>query len=239
MFRKLVYLVFASILFAVTFWFGFTWTLHTGRTRVPDLVGIPLDRAEQALKEIGLVLVLDTGLATPSDSIPGGAVAAQDPKGGRQAVRGSEVRVGLSLGLQQIAVPDLKGKNVQEAKFILMKQQLRIDSIAQMPFPGDPGRIIAHFPSEGTLVSRDTPVQILVASPTPVQAYVMPNCLGKNLEPVRRAFEIRGITISGVREKSMEAYPEGIILHQFPLPGHPVRPGDVVSFTVNTGGSNG
>lgn len=237
MFRKLIrwILLFSllSLCFGVSFWLVFTRTLHSGRIRVPDVVGQTLDEAETLLKEKELKLVLDATMATQSDAVPTGTVSVQDPKGGRVVIQGSEVRIGISLGTPQIAVPNLVTRTVQEAKFLLVKQQLKVESIAQMPFSGEPGTIVAQFPPAGVLVCRNRGVHLLLASPTPPYAYIMPNCLGKMYGKVRTAFESRGFTIAGIREKTVSHYPNNMILHQFPPPGHPVRPGDVVSFTVN------
>lgn len=229
----MLYLLLFTVFFGVTFWYTFVMTLHSGRIRVPGVTGITLDEAGKMLEEVNLSYVLDASLSTESGKIQAGLIAVQEPSAGRVVIKGSRIHLGMSLGAPHIAVPSLLTKNIQEAKFILQKSGLKLGSISSIPYPADPGRIIAVTPPGETLVTRGTEVHALVSSPQSPTVFVMPNCLGKIYRQVKRDFEIRGFTLSGIREKAVSYYPDGIILHQFPSFGHPVRPGDVISFTVN------
>jgi beta-lactam-binding protein with PASTA domain len=63
---------------------------------VPDVVGQVLQAAEQTLQDAGFVV----GAVDPvySDTVPAGQVVSQNPIGGTQAARGTEVDVEVSLG---------------------------------------------------------------------------------------------------------------------------------------------
>jgi serine/threonine-protein kinase len=63
---------------------------------VPNLIGLTISGATQAVDPLGLRLV--PAQPTFSDSIPFNAIAAQDPAPGSPAARGDSVRVSLSRG---------------------------------------------------------------------------------------------------------------------------------------------
>jgi serine/threonine-protein kinase len=80
-------------------------TLSSGpeRVTVPDLSGMSLSGVTQALS--GAALKLGRQGAAPSDTVPAGAVAQQNPAKGEEAQPGTAVDVVVSTGPQQKATP--------------------------------------------------------------------------------------------------------------------------------------
>jgi eukaryotic-like serine/threonine-protein kinase len=144
-----------------------TLTLSLGKERfaVPDLVGLELTAAKGELDQYNLKM--KEGEGKYSDTVPEGAVLATDPKKGTELKRGDTVTVSVSKGRAPIAVPDLVGKNINEARAQL--QQLGLEAVERYkdsPEPGD--TVIAQTPKAGTGAARDDEVTLDVSKGPPL-----------------------------------------------------------------------
>ncbi|WP_225848389.1 Stk1 family PASTA domain-containing Ser/Thr kinase [Streptomyces sp. HPF1205] len=85
---------------------------------VPDVIGESPDKAQSDLEDAGLKVVIAPDRVY-SDEADKDTVARETPGGGSQAGEGETVTITLSKGEQTFPVPDVKGKNVDDAKQIL------------------------------------------------------------------------------------------------------------------------
>ena len=68
----------------------------------------------------------------------------------------------------------------------------------------------------------------------PRERFVMPDLVYRNYERVRPYFEQLGFKLGSVKFERYEGVAAGVILRQFPLPGHPLTREDSVSLVVAT-----
>ena len=102
--------------FVLDLFLGFTLPVLQGRGRtsvVPDLTGIPVEKAKAIAEEKGLRAVVDT--AVPSVNAPAGVVIGQEPTAGTEVKRGRTVYLTVSLGAKSKIVPDIVGMALEEA----------------------------------------------------------------------------------------------------------------------------
>src|SRR4051812_32967861 len=90
------FVVFAAI--------GVRFALRAREVRVPNVVGQPLGDASRLRAALGLTLRVDDARRT-DPKIAEGRVALQDPAPGAEARRQRTIRVWLSAGTRQPAVP--------------------------------------------------------------------------------------------------------------------------------------
>ena len=64
----------------------------------------------------------------------------------------------------------------------------------------------------------------------------MPDLAYRNLESVRHFFERRGFRLGSIKFEPYEGLSPGVILRQYPLPGHLLARQDVISLVVTTDG---
>ena len=121
-----------------------TIVVSTGKPKVtvPPLVGKTRDEAVQELTALGL----DVTVAEVNSSRPGGTVTAQDPAAGTVLVGGSTVRINVSKGPKQVAVPNVVGLQIDIAT-----AQLNTAG-----FPVLPTQVESDRP-EGEVVAQDPP----------------------------------------------------------------------------------
>jgi hypothetical protein len=125
--------------------------LRSVQTEVPNVVGLSLEAAQQALEEAGFGF---ENAGEQDSNLPPGTVSGQDPSG--MAGRGTTVRVFTSNG-QGTTVPDLTGMTAQQAKSALDQAGLK------MKAPGNttPVSVVqSQNPPAGTAVKRGTEVSV-------------------------------------------------------------------------------
>ncbi|MFG2296715.1 Stk1 family PASTA domain-containing Ser/Thr kinase [Streptomyces sp. NPDC048603] len=81
---------------------------------VPSTVGMPTDQARSVLE--GLGLKVETAAEQVHSLQPAGRVANQSVAAGTQAAAGDTVTLTVSKGPRQVPVPDVRGRNVDDAR---------------------------------------------------------------------------------------------------------------------------
>jgi beta-lactam-binding protein with PASTA domain len=60
----------------------------------------------------------------------------------------------------------------------------------------------------------------------------MPDLVDRDYQTVRGFLELHGFRVGSVKFEPYEGVSESLVLRQFPLPGHPLRLGEVISLVV-------
>ncbi|MEV2247845.1 Stk1 family PASTA domain-containing Ser/Thr kinase [Streptomyces sp. NPDC049970] len=92
---------------------------------VPDVTGLGVEEAEAALDEAGLKAeVLPDRVDSPEEQ---GGIARQSPESGAEAAEGDTVELTVSKGPRMLAVPDVTGKDVEEARSVLEEAGFEVE----------------------------------------------------------------------------------------------------------------
>jgi RHS repeat-associated protein len=132
---------------------------------VPDVVGLPEDAAQGAIRAAGLV---PGPISTSHDPlVPAGHVISQDPAAGTLVALNSRVALVISLGPPQVIVPDVRGLAQMQAEDALRSAGLSVGSISTAPHPIVPaGSVISQDPLPGASVTPGTAVNLVISSGT-------------------------------------------------------------------------
>lgn len=98
-----------------------TISMGSPRVSVPDLTGRSQSAAEEALKEAGLGVEVET---VYSDTVTNGMVISQEPASEEMLVKGENVHIVVSKGREPIEIPDLVGMNKDDAIAALKEKKL-------------------------------------------------------------------------------------------------------------------
>jgi len=139
------------------------------RVRVPNLVGLSEVNAGVAARAVPQA---DLDLSEPSarvysPTVKKGDVIAQDPPGGTPILRGSKIKLVVSLGPRAVDynMPDLRNKTIQEARTALGAMQLTLGEVHEEERAGsERGIVVAQDPSPGRRVASGTAVSLTVAT---------------------------------------------------------------------------
>jgi serine/threonine-protein kinase len=198
--------------------------------RIPDVVGMSAEAADELLTARKLRLVVQERRAHPT--VPAGSVIAQTPLAQSRIGPGGEVAVVLSTGPGHTQVPDVVGKPLDEAKRTLEAAGLHIGPVAEVDTStGQAGSVTATAPAPGTALEPGASVGLTVARLT----VVVPPLLGQHVRKARDLIEKAGLSVGDVSEIYDEHRRGNLVLTQKPEPGSHVAAGSKVDIVVNQG----
>jgi eukaryotic-like serine/threonine-protein kinase len=198
-----------------------------GDVSVPDLSNLNKDQAEKLLGQAGLQLSVSSERFDPA--IPRGFVIAQDPEAGRHVKAGRRVSVALSLGEEYANIPELFGESLRSARLLIDRSGLRVGALGRViTSEVGPGLVVATEPALGAVVSRGTPVNLLLCIASEPEAYVMPDLVGRDAQAAQRDLEALGFRVQATGPGSNFARIET----QEPQPGARVLRGQTIVLGV-------
>ncbi len=228
-YRRLLVTVVAVVLPLVLL--GGGWWLTFGRYQAtPDLVGLSEQAAVAHLQRLGLAVAY----ADPaySDEIPAGHVLAQDPAGDERVVRGGTVTLTLSLGPENLVVPDIVGATAEVARN-------QVEEAGLVWREGEPGysdtvpegRVLAVDPAPGTEIRPGEEVTVTLSrGRAPIS---VPSVIGVHVHLATLQLQQAGLQATTVDVESTR--PAGEVVNQDPAPGSGAEPGDTVTLEVSSG----
>ncbi len=203
--------------------------MEEDRMEVPRVLALDSVAAEALIKEAGLTprVVAEEFSAT----IPKGHVAAQRPSRGTRLKLGSEVRLILSRGSDQLAAPDVTRLTPAHAKRVLAEAGLVVGPVISIHSDAHTREtIIAQDPRAGAPVIRGATVRLLQSLGPLEDVVVVPDVRGRELV----------VAVNLLKELQLEALTSfrqaisrrGHVIAQDPPPGAQVKVGGQVQITV-------
>ncbi|UED85263.1 Stk1 family PASTA domain-containing Ser/Thr kinase [Streptomyces profundus] len=202
---------------------------------LPDVVGSSYEDAEAELDELGLSVRQEP--REDAEAEPG-TVLEQNPGAGEEVEAGSEVTLIVATAPDTEAVPDVVGRQFDEASAILSgagfqvsRQEQQDDSRPEnQVIAQDPGAAVQHAP--GGLVT----LTVAVAPPPPEDVEV-PNVSGQTVEEAMAT-----LSGAGFNQVSVDGpdTPSALVLLSEPIAGSRVAPDTPITLrTVDPGGDPG
>ncbi|MFG2993043.1 Stk1 family PASTA domain-containing Ser/Thr kinase [Streptomyces sp. NPDC048257] len=226
-----VLLVIAGVLLALGLGVG-VWYISSGQfTKVPNLLGKTEEQARSQLSAAGLgVKGVDRKFSNAFDR---GTVMNTDPPGGRRIRGNGAVTITISRGPEVVAVPNLKGRPLEEAKAELTQSGLAPGMVTQA-FSQDvaQGSVISTNPAGGEKRAPDTAVSLLVSKGRPVP---VPSVTGTPVDQAKAALEALGLKVATAPEQVNSPTAAGTVANQSIGAGTQAAAGDTVTLTVSKG----
>jgi beta-lactam-binding protein with PASTA domain len=194
---------------------------------VPNVIGLTIQAAEQALSQRGLRL---GDVSTAPSTEPQGRVLAQTPQAGARIRAGDSVAVRSSDGSLTV-VPNLIGRSRSEADALLQARGLAVKSATERASTGGAGRILEQSPAPGTRVPRGSGLAVVLAATPTV---IVPDLGGVALEEARSRLKASGLSVGGALTAPSEHSP-GTVVRQDPQAGTTVTAGTAVHLAVSDG----
>ncbi len=189
---------------------------------VPDVRGLTLDEARSRLGTAGLV----PGAVAEaySDDVEPGAVLSTDPTAGTDLRGDSEVALVVGRGPEPVAVPDVVGGSVEQARAELEESGLRLGATSEEFDAAPAGTVVAQDP-EGTEVLPGEVVDVVVSrGPEPV---AVPDVFESPFDDAAAELEALGFVVerrgSGIFDR---------VVSQDPSAGTELTPGSTVVVTT-------
>ncbi len=197
--------------------------------KVPNLQGMSTDDANRSLAAVGLVLKVDA--RRPDTKVPIDHVLTQDPDPGTVIRRQRAVRVRVSDGQRDPAVPSVVGMAERTAEIVLAQDKVDIADRAEIHTRAvEAGVVLAQDPEAK---NRAAKVSLLINRGEDAEAYVMPDVIGTQASQVVEILRQRGFRVTVGAEVPYPGIMPGIVLHQSPQAGFRVAYGEAVVLEVS------
>jgi eukaryotic-like serine/threonine-protein kinase len=220
------------VIFAGVSYVAFSQFVRRGVTPTPELFGLDEEEAQALLADQGLRLAWSDEGERYDERVPASHVLMQEPRAGTLVKRGRAVTVVLSRGPRLIEVPQVTGEALQAAQITLQAAGLRPGRTVNVFGKGTTGTVVAQQPAGGARVEHDAEIDLLLSLEDPNATYVMPDLVDHPYDEVRRFFESQGFRLGRVSYETYDGIAPGTVVRQFPLAGHPLHRGNVISLGV-------
>ncbi len=169
-------------------------------------------------------------------NIPADCVISQNPWPGTIVKAERAIELVVSTGANQEKAPDLRGKNVMDAPFIIQRAGFQVghrtsihsETVAEKA-------IVAQHPAPGEPAPRGSKIDLLVSLGRSRDTLRMPDLSGRRVEAARAALDALGLKLGDVGYRNEKGAPDFTVLEQSPPPGASVGPGAVVTLVVKGG----
>ncbi|WP_025272701.1 Stk1 family PASTA domain-containing Ser/Thr kinase [Haloglycomyces albus] len=192
--------------------------------RVPDVTGDSEEVATETLEADGFEVTKDSETAEDPDNEDIGTVIEQDPSGGGQEAKGSEVTITILQAPGQVRVPDVLGDDYETAAQTLRDSGFSVKKEVDSDSTADFDEVIDQSPDGGDQADKGSEVVLTVSEGS--QATV-PNAVGMGEDRARS--EIEGAGFEFQAEYVDEGTPGGVSVDQDPDDGSTAPRGSVVT----------
>jgi serine/threonine-protein kinase len=217
------------VAYLLVFFFVFPSDIVPSASRVPNVVGLLYDDAENRLEASGFKV--KTGETRFHATAPKGAVLEQSPRPGGTQPRGAAVTLDLSAGQRTATVPSVVGLTQQQAQVQLENAGFEVGDVLSKRGNAPRGQVLAIEPAAGQTVALPRTVTLTVSG-GPV-TITIPNVLGRTQEEARSALEQLGLSVVAVTIDSLAFEPAGVVTSQSPAAGASVVAGTGIRLMVS------
>lgn len=200
-------------------------------TIIPNVVNLHEKDAVKYLKDAGLNVKI---INSKTEKVPLDTVFIQFPLAGKEVKVHRTIQIWVNNGEGQ-EVPNLVGLELLEARSKLQEQNIQIEKIDYQPSNQKYNTIIGVYPKPGTKLEINQKISILVSSQKILDASVMPNLIGLDINDAKVLLEQIGLSVGGTSKGEDSTLPVNTIISTSPAPGAKISKGQKISLVINAG----
>ncbi len=205
-------------------------------TNMPNVVGLSLTDASNALRQDGLVP--GNVKFTVSSTVAAGDVISSDPKGGDKVTKGQSVSLVVSQGSSStpVTVPTLIGLSLTDAEATLTGLKLAFTTEFTSVSTGSatPNSVMDQYPPSGTKAQTGDVVTLTVLSPG--SYFPLPNVAGSTVVGAATTLGNAGLQVSSTQGSACSnTIAKGNVVTTTPAAGQPVKANESIQLNVSTG----
>ena len=208
--------------------------VRTPEVAVPNLIGQSYQQAVLLITSSGLV-VDPVQEKKPSPDFPAGQVIEQEPSANFKIKLNKPIRLTLSSGSEQVAIPDVTGRLLTDAEILLTDVGLRRGRVAAVYTDRYPEihTVIAQTPRATTLHPYDGEVHLLLSLGIRPKLLRMPDLSLMPIDKARPLLESHGLQIGELVYKPHPEIDQGVIINHRPSMGELLRVGQAINFDIS------
>lgn len=200
-------------------------------TKVPNVVGMPLDEAIKRLSEAGLA---GKKADTRTDKqYAEGTVVLQSPPSDAEVKFGRGIYLTVSGGEPVVIVPGLRGLTLRAATFSLEKSGLSLGTIRYEVSEEYPqGNVIDQDTPENTKVPNGRVINLIVSQGKSGDQVPVPDLTKRTFSEAEKVVILAGLRVGNITYQVNAELLPNTVIDQFPKPGQMVPTGQAVDLVV-------
>lgn len=201
-------------------------SLGIAQVVVPDLTEYKEADAIAALRSTGEV-EYDHSEDENSAEVEKGLVIRTEPAAGTSVPKGTPIILYVSVGVEQVKVPDVTGLSLAKAQAQLEDVGLKAKTTEAFSDSVPKGSVISQKPDPNVLLEAGSTVTLEISKGPEV--IIVPDVRTMNEADAKKALTDLGLEPKVTYVTSPD---DGIVVNQFPIPGASAKRGDVVEIEV-------
>lgn len=234
-FWKKILIAFGGLLFAVLLmnFIVMPWYVrHDTLVKVPSVTGLSFEEAKKLLDDAGLEGVQGDIRYDPSKPI--GTVVEQNPLTDQVVKDGRRIYLVISGGEQLYDVPNLVGRTLREAKFVLNQRNLEVQEVEYKPSVQYPsGIVLMQIESAGSKVKKGTQIGVVVSTGMESGDIKVPDITGKNIEEAKKLLAANKLTLGKINYQPSVNVPVNSVIDQYPKANTMAKENQKIDVFVN------
>lgn len=206
---------------------------NPAEVEMPNVVGLSKEEAQKEIEEAKLKFEVEK--EEYDKEVPEGFVISQNPtymERFNKVKEGSTVSVVISKGQEKTTVPNVKGKEKEEATKLLEEAKLKVEMIEETSKTVKEGFVISQETDPDTEVLAGDTVKIHVSIGTGIKEVSVASVIGQSEENARKTLEGLGLKVNVAYEED-NSKDNGVVLKQSIDTGKVVDEGTGITITVN------
>jgi serine/threonine-protein kinase len=205
---------------------------HDTLVKVPSVTGLNFENARKKLDEAGLEGVQGDIRYDPSKPI--GTVIDQIPPSDQIVKDGRRIYLVISGGEQLYDVPNLVGRSLREAKFILAQRNLLSQEVEYKPSVQYPnGTVLSQLELAGSKVKKGTQIGLIVSTGMESGDIKVPSLTGINVEEAKKLIIANKLSIGKITFQPTENVSLNAVIDQYPKANSMAKENQRIDLFVN------
>lgn len=200
--------------------------------KMPSVVGMSKEDAEKAIKDLDPTAFVQYNDPGYSDEYDVDQVMKQYPNKDNDVKIGSTIMLTLSLGAEELEVPDVSNLSEASAKLKLTDKGLKVKNDYKPNDTVEKGRVISTDPVAGTKVSVGSTVTIIISDGPANTQVSVPNLLGMSESDAKDALTAAGLKVGKTSYEPSTSYEVGQVTYQSESYKNKVNKGTAIDITV-------
>ena len=168
---------------------------HGAEEELLDITSFHFEIAKEMLKKRGFILIKNEREKIDNTYEPG-VVLEQIPIPGTMVKKGRKVFATVSMGDLPVIVPNLIGKSLQDAKYIIQKNKLFLDTIIyEFSFDTPDKAVMGQTLIENDTVARNDSISVIVSIGNHPSEFVVPDLIGSSLDKAAEIINKSGFKV--------------------------------------------
>lgn len=202
-------------------------------TYVPNVVGKTEEEAKRLLAEKNLIADVE---AKHDDYVEAGKVISSEPIEGSEVEEGTHVKIYVSLGTENVEVPSVEGRSLDDAKRILNDSGFNVSTKEENHDTIAEGMVISQSPGVGTRLAKGSTVEVTVSLGKKTEYAEVPSLYKMTEDQARQALEARGLKLGAVTSQpSDNGEAAGLVIEQEYASGSQLEKGSSVRVIISSG----